>query len=151
MAIQGSHDTRRLTVPKINTHNMVCDFGRHKGVLYTRMPISYLRWMVNSNHSRKEIAEAELERRGTTMPEMEISGHAIDRASLCCRKIWHENREKDEGLHAWLLRIGKEALSKGIDNDGRCFYKGLKIVFEDDGIWPVMKTVMKHKGRMNNE
>lgn len=134
-------------MPKINTHNLKCDFGRHSGTLYTRMPVSYLRWMVNADHSRKEIAESELERRGTTMPEMEISGHAIDRASLCCRRTWHETREKDEGLHAWLLRIGKEALVKGMDDDGRCFHMGMKIVFEKNEIWPTMKTVMIDKGR----
>ena len=36
----------------INTHGLVCDFGRHKGIPYTRLPVSYLTWMVNRTHSK---------------------------------------------------------------------------------------------------
>ena len=115
----------------IDTHGMICDFGRHKGTPYTRMPVNYLLWMVNGNHSRAEIAQAELYRRGTTVPELDISGHAIDRASLRCRRTWHETRGDDEGLHAWLCRLSKEALAQAKpDEEGRCFYLGLKLVFE---------------------
>lgn len=130
----------------INTHNLICDFGRHKGTTYTQLPVSYLKWMVNSNHSRLEIAQAELKRRGTVTPDIDISGHAIDRASLNCRKIWHETRAKDEGLHAWLVRIAKEALElKNMDAKGRYLHNNLKLVFEMDGNWPVLKTVMPRK------
>lgn len=127
----------------INTHGMICDFGRHKGTPYTRLPVSYLRWMVNESHSRADIAKAELDRRGTVLPELDISGHAIDRASLRCRKIWHETRGRDEGLHAWLCRVASEALGEqDPDDDGRVFYLNMKLVFETDGQWPVLKTVM---------
>ena len=130
----------------INTHGMICDFGRHQGTPYTRLPVSYLKWMVGARHSRADVAEAELDRRGTTTPVLDISGHAIDRASLSCRKIWHETRSKDEGLHSWLCRMASEALAEGApDEDGRCFYNGMKMVFEDDTVWPILKTVMPQK------
>lgn len=131
---------------KINTHNLICHFGRHKGVPYTQLPVNYLTWMVNSNHSFAEIARAELDRRGTVIPSLDISGHAIDRASLNCRKIWHENRGQDEGLHAWLVRVTQEAIAANdIDNKGRYRHLGMKLVIENDGVWPVLKTVMRAK------
>lgn len=131
---------------EINTHNLVCDFGRHNGELYTRLPVSYLTWMVNSLHSRSDIAQAELKRRGTVMPEMTISGHAIDRASLSCRKIWHETRGQDEGLHAWLVRITKDAIQHGSEENGKIAWGDLRLVVEMDGKWPVLKTIM-NKGK----
>jgi hypothetical protein len=124
----------------------VCDFGKHRGELYTRIPVSYLKWMVNIEHSRSEIAEAELNRRGTVTPDMDISGHAIDKASLRCRKIWHEDRNDEEGLHAWLVRICKEAIEihgELIKTQGACIHKGMKLAFEFEGRWPVLKTVIR--------
>lgn len=129
----------------INTHGMVCDFGRHKGTPYTQLPVSYLKWMVNADHSRADVAAAELKRRGTVTPDLEISGHAVDRASLNCRKVWHGDRGQDEGLHAWLVRVSGEALKQPKDAKGRHRHKGMKFVFEADGVWPVLKTVMRDK------
>lgn len=128
---------------EINTHNMVVDFGKHKGALYTRLPVGYLTWMVNERHSRADIAAAELKRRGTTLPDLDISAHAIDRASLHCRKIWHENRGDDEGLHAWLHRMAVEALKTEPDEKGRYHHLGIRWCFELDSVWPVLKTVMR--------
>ena len=138
--------TNNVALRSEGTHNVVCDFGRHKGTLYTRMPVSYLKWMVNSGHSRVRFAEAELQRRGTTTPDLDISGHAIDRASLSCRKTWHETRGKDEGLHAWLCRVAREALDAGkVNGKGRHVHLGIQFAFEMDGVWPVLKTVMPAK------
>lgn len=134
----------------INTHNRTVDFGRHKGEMYTRLPVSYLNWMVNSNHSRKEIAEAELARRGTTMPELELSGHAIDRASNGeLLQMWQNvNRETREGFHSWLLKMAQAAWGapdeSKKDGDNRYWY-GFKWCFEGGEKWPVLKTVMKDK------
>lgn len=130
--------------PKINTHGVICDFGRHKGEPYTRIPVQYLKWMVGSNHSKADIAEAELERRGTTIPDLDISGHAIDSASLRCRKIWHETSREEEGLHSWLCRVAREALDNDVKNSrGRYVHLGIQFAFEMDGRWPVLKTVMR--------
>lgn len=134
----------------INTHNLICDFGRHKGVPYTRMPISYLKWLANTPaHHAHKIGAAELKRRGTTTPDLDVSGHAIDRASLNCRKIWHESRGPDEGIHAWLCRMSAEALKEQPDKQGRYHYNGMVFCFEQDGIWPVLKTVMRHKEKLH--
>ena len=130
----------------MNTHGLICDFGRHKGTPYTQIPVSYLKWMVNVEHSRQEIAKSELKRRGTVTPDVDISGHAIDRASLRCRDIWHQTRSKEEGLHAWLVRMTQEAIQKGEqDKNGKYIYNNMKLVIEQDGVWPVLKTILRLK------
>ena len=130
----------------INTHGLICDFGRHKGTPYTQIPVSYLKWMVNVEHSRQEIAKSELKRRGTVTPDVDISGHAIDRASLRCRDIWHQTRFKGEGLHAWLVRMTQEAIQKGEqDKKDKYIYNNMKLVIEQDGVWPVLKTILRLK------
>jgi len=127
----------------MSTHGLIVEFGKHKGELYTRIPVSYLRWMVQCGHQESEIARAELERRGTTLPTVEISGHAIDTASLRVRKIWHETRAENEGLNSWLIRMCNEALEESEpDADNRVHYNGMRLVFES-GEWPVLKTVMR--------
>ena len=132
---------------EINTHNLVCDFGKHKGELWTRIPVSYLKWLVNTpardGSTAPAIAAAELNRRGTVTPTIEVSGHAIDRASLNCRKIWHETAlNEEEGLHAWLCRMATEALEKGEKlESGKIRYSRMKFVFEDGELYPVLKTV----------
>jgi hypothetical protein len=129
----------------INTHGLVVDFGKHNGTLYTRVPVGYLFWMVNNNHSRKDIASSELKRRGSVIPKIEVSGHAIDRASLYCRKIWHETKIKDEGIHSWLVRVAQEAIEsvEGNISDSKIKYLGMKFVFENGDEFPVLKTVMR--------
>lgn len=124
--------------------------GRHKGLPISRVPVSYLKWMVGSRHSEAARAEAELKRRGTVTPTLEVSGHAIDRASLRCRKQWHASRGENEGLHAWLCRVSAEALAEGRQHGtepGRVEYQGLSFRFELDGVWPVLKSVLPQKVR----
>ena len=129
---------------EINTHNLECDFGKHKGILYTRIPVHYLLWMVNENTQCAEIAEAELKRRGTTTPECEISAHAINRASLRCLNIYRMYHLEDEGLHTWLCRMTMEAIENDKkDRKGRFLYTGMKLVIITEGeLYPTLKTVM---------
>lgn len=117
--------------------------GRHAGELITRVPVSYLKWMVNVGHSQVHDAETELARRGTVTPDLDVSGHAIDRASLNCRGIWHKDAKDGEGLHAWLVRVAGEALEHGERRNGRIEWKGMKFAFEEETVWPVLKTVMR--------
>lgn len=136
---------------ELNTHNLKCDFGRHKGTLWTRVPVSYLLWMVNVNHSRVEVAKSELKRRGTVLPELDVSGHAIDMASLRLWDLFRDMRTEGEGLHGWLVSISRLARLRGKlkedDNDDAKSYNymGVKFVFEESGAWPILKTVMKNK------
>lgn len=131
----------------INTHGLICDFGKHAGTLWTRVPVGYLFWMVNQpdmSVERKQIAQSELNRRGSVLPTIEVSGHAIDRASLRFRKIWHQTAvNTDEGLHAWLCRVAAEAFASGEKlSSGKILHLGINFVFEEGAEWPVLKSVM---------
>ncbi len=133
---------------EINTHHLIVDFGKHKGTPWTHVPVSYLNWLVNSapiaDTSNRSIAAAELKRRGTVTPKIEVSGHAIDRASLSCRKVWHQTaRDENEGIHAWLCRMSAEAIERGEKlNHGKIRYSGLDFVFEFGECYPTLVTVM---------
>jgi hypothetical protein len=125
------------------THHMIVDFGRHKGQPWTRLPVGYLKYLVNADTQYRAIAEAELKRRGTTLEyTLEISGHAIDRASLRCRRQWLQTREREEGLHAWLHRLASEALKTATDENERVVFQGLKFVFAYGEIYPTLVSVM---------
>lgn len=131
----------------LNTHGHTMRNGKHQGELITRVPVGYLRWMVQSGHSDAKWAEAELERRGTIIPEIDVSGHAIDSASLRCRKIWHETRrDEGEGLHSWLCRLAAAAFEKGEPRGDKIAYEGMLFVFEKDGAYPILKTIIRQKG-----
>lgn len=128
----------------INPHGKTIDYGKHAGKLFTRLPRGYLVWMINEKAPMWEIAKAEFERRGDTMPKVELSGHAIDSASLRIRKSWHQSRGKDEGLYSWLQRMTLEAIEKGTQKEpGNYHYMGLKFVVAKGEEFPALKTVMK--------
>jgi hypothetical protein len=131
----------------MTTHGIIIDFGKHKGELLTRVPIGYIRWMANTKdmaENWKELARAEHERRGGTMPVIELSGHAIDNASLRCRKIWQETKlNDDEGLYSWLIRVTLEAIEKGEHVGGKIKYLGMKFVVEQGEEYPALKTIMR--------
>lgn len=130
----------------INTHGLVCDFGKHAGTLYTRIPVSYLQWMINADHPKADIARAEVKRRNTVVPDMDISGHAIDGASTRCLKTWDETRLIAEGLHAWLVRQTKAAIeANNVDEHGRLHHLGLVFVVARDGEWPVLQTIFPER------
>lgn len=146
-----------MATDKIDTHHLTIEFGRYKGELWTRVPFNYLKWLANEldpSNRNKAIALAEIERRGTSLEnqEMELSGHALDRASLRCRKVWHETAEEGEGLYSWLMRIATAAYQEATDQvDGSKVAKclGLKLVFKVGDYYPVLKTVMPYKGGKN--
>ena len=123
----------------VDTCGVRIGFGKHKDLLYTRVPCGYLLWMMRSKHSEADIARAELERRGTTIPTIDISGHAIDSASLRLLKIWEKRKNRKEGLCSWLRRICSEALE--CNTGSVIYYNDIKLVFEL-GEWPILKTCM---------
>ena len=135
-----------------DVHGLIVGFGKHKGERWTRVPIGYLKWILNEMPETAEahvIAKAELARRGDTMPrEVEISAHAIDKASLRVRKRWHEDRGNDEGIYSWLVRISEEALATKNqinEQNERMKYKGCVLVFTYGNHFPILKTVMPDK------
>lgn len=129
---------------EINTHGLIIEYGKHKFKLFTRLPRSYLTWMVNEQAPQYEVAMAELDRRGTALPEVELSGHAIDSASLRCRKIWHENKAENQGLYSWLQQVTLEAIKDGERlESGKIKYLGMKFVVHEGEEFPVLKTIMR--------
>lgn len=126
--------------------------GKHRGELITRVPLSYLKWMICARHQNAAQAEVELKRRGTnSLPQIEVSGHAIDRASLRIRKIWHQDRQQmpfhaaDEGLYSWMVRRGFEAFQLVPQGRDQVKHMGVVWTFEMDGVWPVIKSVWSEK------
>lgn len=133
---------------EIDTHGLVCEFGkRHRGKPWTRVPADFLLWMVNTGAGPVEIAHAELKRRGTVVPEMDISGHAIDRASQQLIGKWMAMRKPNEGIYSWLLRVATDARKNSRIKGDKYLYSGMKFVFHEGIDWPVLKTVMPEGGR----
>lgn len=122
---------------EISTHNLIVDFGKHKGEPWTRLPKSYLRWLANETEGeKKELALAEMKRRGTNVThEVELSGHSIDRASQITKE-WEQ-----EGLYTWLERMAREALDTSDEDE--IFHKGYKLAFSRGDYYPVLKTIIK--------
>lgn len=133
----------------LNTHDVLMPSGKHKGERLTRVPVSYLKWMANeSGHSMRDLANAEIKRRGHVMPTIELSAHAIDNASLRVRKIWHETKlNEDEGLYTWLVRMVTEAMQSP-SADGVYYHHGMKLVVAQGEEFPTLKTVTRGKTRV---
>lgn len=128
-------------------HNRKINFGKHKGELWTRIPLSYLRWCVNENVHEEE-ARAELERRGSSeLPKLELSNHAIDRASLRLRKMWYQDTNKNVGLWTWLHGLANEAYEKGkvIEENNeikKVIFRKIKMHFSKGACYPTLLTVI---------
>lgn len=136
---------------EVNTHGLRISFGKYKGERYTRLPVSYLRWMVNAAHRHGYIAKAELERRNIPLLDdfVEISGHAIDSASL---RAWFEymsERKENEGLHAWLKRITKEALQDGRPSENGRLHTGGRVILvvEQGELCLTVTTILLKKSK----
>lgn len=139
-------------------HGRFVNFGKYKGERWTRVPASFLRWCANQlKDPAKSLAILEMKRRGVNeVPTtIEISAHAIDRASLQLLQEWQDTREKDEGLHSWVARMAKEgydylgieSMSEQQDIYGNqnieTQHKGIRMVFVIGEYYPVLKTVNK--------
>lgn len=143
----------------MNTHNAHVRFGKFDGQLLTRVPVSYLRWAVSSlcsgpvelstgQHApMHEAAKAEMVRRGERLQGIDVSHHAIDRASLYFIPMFRLEHEPNEGIASWLARRALAAWQKreymGGTRDGNCWKVvdgGIKFVIEELAI-PVVKTV----------
>ena len=134
-------------MPKIETHNLIVDFGKYKGERWTRVPASYLRWLANAPEggANVDIAKAEIERRGTKIEgDIEVTPHAIDRASQNLLTRWKNTRHHGEGLYSWVWRMAHEAIKHCSDHPlpERITYKGIRFVFRHGRYFPVLKTVI---------
>ena len=140
---------------KIDTNNLIIDFGKYKGQLWTRVPVSYLQWLLNQKDDNikykkqfdydKKIAKSELNRRGTNLQhDVEITPHAVDKASLRVRKIWHQTCNENEGIYTWLSRIAGQAITEKGKNE-IIRYLGIKFIFKIGNNYPILKTVIPLK------
>lgn len=132
----------------VDTRKLLCDFGRFKGEPWTRIPVSYLKWLANEDGPWAATALAELKRRGIALTQdVEVSGHAIDRASQKMIGKWMETRVGDEGLHAWLVRMATDARARGRESGGTYRYAGMLFAFNEGELWPTLKTVMVDRSK----
>ncbi len=53
-----------------NEENALCDFGLHQGEPYSKLPASFLNWMIGNNHQKSHYAKQELLRR-----QLAATGH----------------------------------------------------------------------------
>lgn len=143
----------------IDTHKARVQFGKHAGEFVTRLPVGYLRWGVTASVDKPvqlqdgtevpfhEVAQAEIERRGERMDGIEVSGHAVDRASQRFLGVWEQHREPGEGLYAWLQRISLEALEQARNprdiGSATLNFRDteMKLVIETNLATPVLLTV----------
>lgn len=157
-----------VSTPKhIDTAGARVPFGKHRGELVTRVPFQYLRWAVNNLvHHQITLrdgntvpfhmaASAEIERRGDRASGIEISGHAIDRASLRALQYWVETARPDEGLYSWLERRAIEVYENAQQHkEGyvikehnkdrmRVAHDGIDWMFQVDLLLPVLLTLTK--------
>jgi len=141
----------------INPHGKRILFGKYgpkdgkEGELFTRLPVGYLRWMINEGTKQANIAKAEFERRGDTMPKIELSRHAIDNASIRVWKIFRSQSRKGEGICSWLERETLDAIENGIRHGDKIHHKGMRFVIAEGEEFPTLKTVMRIKGAKQNE
>jgi hypothetical protein len=118
--------------------------GKFRGVLITRVPPGYLRWMISSGHVLWEFAKKELDRRGSEELNIEVTAHAIDRAS--CRLIdkFMAEASPQEGIWTWLAKKAEEALAKydGMLQDNiQVLHEEVVYVFEMKFVVPVLTSV----------
>lgn len=139
--------------PGKETGGQVIDFGRHKGERYTRLPVAYLRWMATTlTGVRQRLAMQELARRGVYIDggAVNVTNHAVDRASLRILERWRQSHAKNEGLHAWLLRMAGEALAsrrQAYCGQEQIVYRGIVFVFEHSPVGSTLITVWTVNGR----
>lgn len=121
--------------------------GTHRGESIMRVPAGYLLWMVRVRHIYAEEAQIELDRRGTKLPDFEVSVHAVDRASTRCLDLYQAHRHKHEGIFTWLGRMAQKALNNGTKQDegDTIHYRGMRFAFttEENTEWPILTTVSR--------
>ncbi len=125
-------------------------FGIHEGKSIMRVKAEYLFWMVRVRHTYATEAQVELDRRGTKLPDFEISVHAVDRASTRCLDLYQASRRRNEGIFTWLGRMAQKALDSGTkqNDEGMIHYRGMAFAFttEETTEWPVLATVSRLRG-----
>ena len=144
----------------MNPHNAYVRFGKYEGQRLTRVPVGYLKWAVaNRCEGVVELASGagvplcnvapfEIQRRGERLEDIEVSLHAIDRASLHFLPKFRLEHQTNEGLASWISRNAFDAWIRrndlpGVEHDGdhwKISHNGIVFVFNELAL-PVLKTV----------
>ncbi|MBW7997490.1 MAG: hypothetical protein FVQ81_13130 [Candidatus Glassbacteria bacterium] len=77
------------------------------------------------------------------LEHVEVSAHAVDRASLRCLGVWRDTAKRGEGLHSWLERQAKEALCNPADHKGRHMHLGFLWAFHDEEGHPKLMSLIQ--------
>ncbi|GMW02632.1 MAG: hypothetical protein AMXMBFR84_37680 [Candidatus Hydrogenedentota bacterium] len=131
----------------MDPHTYIMRKGKYAGRQLVAVPSHYLRRIVQQKVGEWKIAEIELRRRGTDVPTVDVTAHAIDRASFRLLDHWRGTRVENEGLYTWLarlcdaaLRSRKLAVISGDDTEIR--FCGIKFIFAGrTKKKPVLKTL----------
>ena len=144
----------------MDTHHAFVRFGKYEGERLTRVPVGYLKWAITNDCMgpvelaagvmvpMHEASKAEIERRGERLEGIEISLHAVDRASLHFLPKFRLEHRTNEGLASWLARNALQAWAErealpGVRHEGENWkvpYCGITFVFNELAL-PVLKTV----------
>lgn len=151
-------------MPKIDTHKAKVNFGKkYFRKLITRVPVSFLRWILQEQITNKTVeladgslvsaldaAKAELERRGEREDRVSITHHAIDRMSLRFLEIWQDWARMEEGIVAFMERTVYEIFDEQV-NDAIVYRRperfeacGIDWVLKLDGPTPILLTVVEY-------
>ena len=124
------------------------EFGQFKGEAWARLPISYLKALTRDNgiHKAAKFAIAELNRRGEKVEEeyIEVTRHALNRATSQCLDIFIKTRYNKEGAYAWCTRLFEEALSKGKNQEaGITSIRGVEFRYNIQPLFMEIVTIVK--------
>lgn len=91
---------------KIAQDGKLVPYGKYKGYQWSMVPIRFLKFQLNNKTSLMGQCERELKRRGAVnMDYLEVTFHAINRASVKLLNEYLNTRKPDEGIHDWLHRL----------------------------------------------
>lgn len=119
--------------------------GRFKGVAITRTPLKYLQWADrNMEEHLSKKAREEIERRGVPQRTLEVSDHAIDKASTRFCQIWQAETCMSVGLLTWLSKRAEQALESvpaRTDEKMKISHAGIVFVFDLSTTVPFLISV----------
>jgi len=136
-----------------NTDDIIFNFGKkHSGKRMAEVPADYLRWVMNTVSDKPQIvhlATRQLEQRGSLeIPQVDLSPHAVDRASQRMLAAWLEdtNESREPGLYRWLAEKTGKAIAEGTSppNEPAVFiHDGFVYFIAPGNLYPTLKSVRR--------
>lgn len=123
----------------------VVTFGKFKGRLFNELPYGYLRWMILEQHTKAQLAEAELQQRTTAHSGVLIDSRVLERLELHHKRAWQRTRKPREAFAPWLARLASASLRTSPAHGGRYALPGFVFVFDEDGVLPKLVDVVQQR------